>query len=270
MTPDDYGATQRLRELGRERRVAEGNAAAGLVLLLTDYLEDVACRTHARVGTVAGVAVTLSVDREPWTVGASTALAAEVDLIQYRVDVGPCLRALREGVGTYVADLASDDRWQEYGPLAAVHGAASCISVPVMLGDTPTAVVKIYSGQVDGLDLRQQAEARAVALEVAGGIRLANTLGDQAQLLDDREAAMHTRRTIDLALGVLMERQQCGAAAAFTLLRTLSQHRNLKLRDIAQQLLASVDGATASDAQAPFRSRGERPSVGADAIQRGR
>jgi len=100
-----------------------------------------------------------------------------------------------------------------------------------------------------------------VALEVAGGIRLAVNLGAQAQLLDDREAAMHTRRVIDLALGVLMERQQCGADEAFTLLRMLSQHQNVKLRDAAHQVLLSVSGAGSEDAFAPFNDRDSWPGT---------
>ena len=234
---------------------AEDTAAAALVPLLSDYLDDVAERTAARLGDVAGVAVTLSLDGEPWTVGSSTALASEVDQIQYEVGTGPCLLALREGVATYVADLAADDRWGDYGPRAAAHGAASCISVPVLLGESPAAVVKVYSARVDGLSPVQQDQARAVAPEVAGGVRLALTLGQQAQTLDDRTAAMNTRRVIDLALGVLMERDQCGAAGAFDALRSTSQRRNVKLREAAQQVLASVPGADPAEARAPFRAR---------------
>jgi GAF domain-containing protein len=262
------GATQRLRDLSKERRAAEGSAAAALVPMLSDYLDDVSRRTASRLGRVAGVAVTLSVDGEPWTVGSSNDLAAEVDLIQYQVGVGPCLLALREGISTYASDLASDERWGSYGPRAAAHGAASCISVPVLVDDSPVAVVKAYSSEVDGLTADQQDTARAVALEVAGGVRLAVTLGEQAQLLDDREAAMHTRRAIDLALGVLMVRGQCSAAEAFSTMRALSQNQNIKLREAAQQVLGSVPGATQDDARAPFRTRAERPAVGASTSPR--
>ena len=235
-------------------------AASALVPLLSDYLDDVAQRTASRLGDVAGVAVTLSLDGEPWTVGSSNAFAAEVDQIQYEVGSGPCLRGLREGVGSYVPDLAADDRWGDYGPRAAAHGAASCISVPVLLEESPAAVVKVYAARVDGLSPDQQDQAREMAPEVAGGIRLALTLVQQAQALDDRTAAMNTRRVIDLALGVLMERDQCGAAGAFDALRSTSQRHNVKLREAAQQVLASVAGADAAEVRAPFRARPARPT----------
>lgn len=270
MSNDVASPNQRLRDLHHERLEEEGPAAAAIVPLLSDYLEDVSRRTEARLGRVAGVAVTLSVDNQPWTVGASTELAADVDLIQYEIGVGPCLLALREGVLTYAADLGSDRRWGSYGARAAARGAASCISVPVLVDGRPAAVIKVYSSEIDGLTPGQRSEACAVALEVAGGIGLAINLGRHAQLLDDREAAMHTRRVIDLAIGILMERSQGGAGAAFAKLRTLSQHRNIKLRDAAQLVLGTVSGATEADARAPFNRRDARPAGGSTGLtQRG-
>lgn len=239
-----------------------GTAGRALVPLLADYLTDVSRRTAERLGTVVGVAVTLAVDSEPWTVGASSALALEVDLLQYEIGTGPCLLALHQGVLSYVPDLAADQRWGDYGPRAADRGVASCLSVPVLVAGQPAAVLKVYSSEVDGLSADQQAVARTAAVEVSGGVGLAASLQEHAQLLDDREAAMHSRRVIDLALGVLMERTQCDAAQAFASLRTVSQHANVKLASAAQQVLTSLPGVGEDDTRAPFRRRGERPRDG--------
>lgn len=243
------------RGLHPERVDEEGTAAAALLPLLTDYLDDIARRTWARLEGALGVAVTMSLDDEPWSVGVSNDLAGEVDLIQYEVGVGPCLYALSAGVVVYVPDLAADERWGDYGPRAAARGAAACISVPVLVDDRPTAVLKVYAGRVDGLSAEDRATAESVVAEVAGGITLALHLAAQAQQLDDRQAAMNSRRAIDLALGVLMERTQSGAADAFELLRSLSQTRNIKLSTAARQVLASVAGATEADTEAPFTGR---------------
>ena len=85
--------------------VRAGSAEADLLPVSTDYLDDVAARTAARLGEIAGVAITSSVDGAPFTVGASNALARDVDLIQYQVGSGPYLRAMRHGIGLYVPDL---------------------------------------------------------------------------------------------------------------------------------------------------------------------
>lgn len=55
----------------------------------------------------------------------------------------------------------------------------------------------------------------------------------EAQLLE----ALKTRETIGIAVGLLMERQKCGHEQAFELIRRGSQHLNIKLRDIAAELV---------------------------------
>lgn len=237
-----------------------GSAEAELLPLLTDYLDDVATRTAVRLGDIAGVAITLSVGGQPFTVGASNALARDVDLIQYRIGSGPCLHALRHGIGLYVTDLAGDDRWGDYGIQAAARGAASCVSVPVIVGHRPAAVLKVYARDVDGLSRDQQALAKAAAIEVAGGVGLAGHLSRQSRQLDDRAAAMTSRRVIDLAIGVLMERMHTDADTAFLVLRSISQTQNVKLRDAARDLVGAASDETV--AHAPFNERGGKPAPG--------
>lgn len=235
--------------------VAPGAAEAELVPLLTDYLDDVASSTATVLGDVAGVAVTLSVDGSPFTIGASSSLARDVDLIQYRIGKGPCLHALHHGIGLYVPDLGADDRWGEYGPQAAARGAASCVSIPVIVGGSPAAVFKVYSAEIDGLTQNQRALAQNAARDVAGGVALAKHLSRQAQHIDDRTAAMTTRRVIDIAIGIVMYQVNTDADTAFGLLRSTSQNQNIKLRDVAAELVASLPGEGGLPEAAPFAER---------------
>jgi AmiR/NasT family two-component response regulator len=54
-------------------------------------------------------------------------------------------------------------------------------------------------------------------------------------------AALLTRDVIGQAKGVLMERHQIGADAAFAMLVELSQHQNRKLRDIAAEIAEGTE-----------------------------
>lgn len=56
---------------------------------------------------------------------------------------------------------------------------------------------------------------------------------------------------IDQAIGVLMAEQRCDAETAFDLLRKHSQNNNLKLRELACQLIIRVTGPPPSSAP-PF------------------
>jgi AmiR/NasT family two-component response regulator len=42
---------------------------------------------------------------------------------------------------------------------------------------------------------------------------------------------------IDQAIGVIMAQQRCAPADAFAILRAASQNRNIKLRQVAEQII---------------------------------
>lgn len=229
------------------------------VALVTDFLEANAALTHQRLGGVAGVAVTTArvvPDPTPHIIAASTPLAADVDAIQLEVGAGPCLHTLRTGISLYVPDLAADDRWGDYGPRASARGAASCVSVPVVVRGQTVAVFKAYAAERDGLTREQRDTAALVALEVAGGFALGMHLTEQAAELDDLTAAMAHRRVIDLALGISMQRAQVPSQAAFGLLRAQSQQRNVKLHDVAVEVVSSIPGAGSEDLVPHFNPHG--------------
>ena len=48
--------------------------------------------------------------------------------------------------------------------------------------------------------------------------------------------------SIDQALGVIMAQERCTSAQAFDVLRSASQNRNVKLRDVARQIVIRVSG----------------------------
>ena len=58
---------------------------------------------------------------------------------------------------------------------------------------------------------------------------------------------MASRTTIDMAIGLVMARQGCTQDDAVALLTAASNHRNVKLRDVAAELVAAAnDGPTST------------------------
>ena len=51
-----------------------------------------------------------------------------------------------------------------------------------------------------------------------------------------------SRAVIDQALGVIMASERCPQDRAFAILRSVSQNKNIKLRDLAATIVASVSG----------------------------
>ncbi|GHC36407.1 hypothetical protein GCM10010308_63630 [Streptomyces vinaceusdrappus] len=62
-----------------------------------------------------------------------------------------------------------------------------------------------------------------------------------ARTIDQLENAMETRHAIGEAMGILMERHRMNEDDAFDVLRRLSQHHNIKLRDVAQKFRSGHD-----------------------------
>ncbi len=61
---------------------------------------------------------------------------------------------------------------------------------------------------------------------------------------------MDTRRVIDLAIGVIMERAQCSADVAFATLNQQSQHTNTPVTVVARTVVSAFGGA--GGGTAPF------------------
>ena len=51
---------------------------------------------------------------------------------------------------------------------------------------------------------------------------------------------MASRTTIDLAAGAIMGQNRCNQETAMAILKTASSTRNIKLRDVAARVIASV------------------------------
>lgn len=80
----------------------------------------------------------------------------------------------------------------------------------------------------------------------AGGpslcIALAQRIAATQEFAEQMRTAMKSRSVIDQALGMIMGRRRCTADEAFGVLRSASQHRNIKLRDLCAELITNITG----------------------------
>jgi hypothetical protein len=76
----------------------------------------------------------------------------------------------------------------------------------------------------------------------ARAVALALKHADQTRLTQDLQATLAWRSVIDQAIGILMAQERCPASEAFAILSRASQNRNLKLRDLAAEIVTTVGG----------------------------
>ena len=100
----------------------------------------------------------------------------------------------------------------------------------------------LYSMWPDAFAKDNREQLETFAANAAGAIAVAVKLADQTQMSEDLHEALASRAVIDQATGIIMAQQRCDAAAAFDILRRASQNRNVKLRDLAAEIVSQVGG----------------------------
>ncbi|GAB3259201.1 ANTAR domain-containing protein [Arthrobacter pigmenti] len=216
------------------------------LLLGTDdveyFLEEL---THLAAGKLAGpddevlCGVTLFRHKRAATVASSSERALKMDELQYEFADGPCLNAAREVVTNYIPDLDQDERWREFTRSVAERGVRSILAVPFQLEGEARAALNLYSNELHKFDeLIETAEL--FTLQASNALRLALRLAQFNDTEVNLKAAMENRTGIDLAVGILMAQNRCTQDEAFDILRSASSHRNIKVRDVAKEVVASV------------------------------
>src|SRR5271156_4158650 len=97
------------------------------------FLHEMAVLAAQAVGSGSSCAMTMGHGPRPVTVACTDPVAANVDAVQYELDTGPCLHAMRAGQVVYIEDTAEKARWPEFERRAAAQGIRSCLALPLPL-----------------------------------------------------------------------------------------------------------------------------------------
>jgi GAF domain-containing protein len=213
---------------------------------LEDFLQTLADAALELSGA-EGAGVTLEREGRPVTVVSAGPAAPKLDEKQYGQDDGPCLQSLRTGEEIAVPDMLDESRWDDYPAYAVSCGVRSSLSLPIAPHTHTAGALNIYGGPPDAFQEPDVAALRSLAAQATGGIALAQRISDTQEFADQLQAAMRSRSVIDQALGVIMGQRRCTADVAFGILRSASQHRNIKLRDLCTQMITDLTGGPPTD-----------------------
>jgi transcriptional regulator with GAF, ATPase, and Fis domain len=169
-------------------------------------------------------------------------LAMQADERQYGLDGGPCLDAGRGGELMHIVDMRTEDRWPDYSPQAVQVGVFSSLSIPLPIQEEVVGALNIYARKPDAFAEEALAAGRAFAAYGAIAVSNADTFVSTAELAKNLQIAMESRATIEQAKGMIMARSRCSADEAFDMLVKASQRENVKLRVLAERLVASAEG----------------------------
>ena len=167
------------------------------------------------------------------TVAPTDPLAHELDRLQTVLAEGPCYDDSWPGHTLTSSDIAEDERWPTWATKAAALGVVSLLaSALTTVEGRRVGCITAYWTQRRGFTPDDLAFMAIFARHAA----LALTKSwNEAGL----NTALDTRKLIGQAQGLLMERYDLDEARAFEVLRRYSQDHNVKLRRVAEHLIAT-------------------------------
>jgi GAF domain-containing protein len=181
----------------------------------------------------------ISILHEDGSIGSSaetSELVKEVDARQYELQEGPCFQAATEESHVVSSNLASDERFPAYGKAAVDAGLRSQAGIRLFDSRKARGALNLYSSKVgvfEDLSMVNELFASQAALALA-----------YAAEVSDLRRAMQTRETIGKAVGIVMERYKLADDRAFAFLARVSQNRNVKLRQVAEEVIAANESGT--------------------------
>jgi GAF domain-containing protein len=160
-------------------------------------------------------------------------IITRADALQYTLREGPCYEAATHERTVSADDLSDDPRWPRYGPAVVEMGLRSQLALELYDGPRSTGALNLYSRSL-GVLTGQQDLAGLFAVHAAVAMGHVRTVSG---LL----GALETRRVIGAAIGITMERYRIDEDEAFSFLIRVSQTSNIKLREIAVQIVNRRD-----------------------------
>lgn len=186
------------------------------------------------------IGITMIVEGCSRTAVSTDPLAPEIDRVQYETGKGPCVAAYEQKRPFFIASTSEDGPWPEFRRMAAEHGVASTMSLPLMVGDDAIASINIYSRTPAAFGMAEAEVAQPFVTQAAIVLANASAYSDARSLNENLGEAMKSRAVIEQAKGMLMAAQKCDEDSAFEMLVKASQRENIKLRQVAERIVANA------------------------------
>ena len=171
-----------------------------------------------------------------------------LELFEIQAQEGPCLDCHRTGLPVSDRDLtAADRRWPRFAAEALAAGFRSVQALPMRLRGSVVGALNLFHLQPGEMPAADVAAAQALA-DVATIAILQHRAAQEAQTLNEQlNQALNTRIVIEQAKGMVAERLGLDLEAAFTTLRNHARNHNLRLADVAQDVVVGQVVAAALD-----------------------
>ena len=208
------------------RSLSDSTDLAATVQQLIDFAGTILHTEHAGITMIHGGGKRFE------SVGATDDAVRELDQLQYDLREGPCVDAAIDGKPFRSTDLGHDPRWPKWGREAAARGIHSILSIDLSARGRRLGALNLYG------PLRRQFDEEDVAIGSLFAYHAGFALA-VARNEENLNEAINSRSLIGQAQGILMERFSIEPEQAFNVLQRFSQHSNVRLRTIAERIVAT-------------------------------
>ncbi|OBJ70890.1 GAF and ANTAR domain-containing protein [Mycobacterium colombiense] len=168
------------------------------------------------------------------TMGASDRLAEAIDDLERRAGDGPCIDAIEEETPQIDTDLTTPSLWPKLAALlVAETPVRGAMGFRLLVDKRKGAALNLFSDTPNMFDAESAGRAAVLAAFASVAINAVNKGEDAASL----RRGLISNREIGKAVGMLMMLHEMSEDDAFDLLRRHSQALNVKLAEVAREVI---------------------------------
>ena len=168
------------------------------------------------------------------TVAASDDVAHTIDTYERELGEGPCLDAIVDASVYHDADLTDGSPWPRLTErVLATTPVRSMAGFRLLAGDQKSGALNLFSDTPGGLDETSVDQGIVLASFVTVALLAANERKTATTLRD----GLVSNREIGKAVGLMMAFHKISDEEAFGMLRKASQEMNIKLAEVARQVV---------------------------------
>lgn len=180
--------------------------------------------------------VALSINGRPSTASATTRIALELDMVQYDLHDGPCLRSFRRMKTVRLDLIGLEEQMPHFAVAARRRGITSVLSTPAIWGEELVATLNLYS-RSGVFDETAESIAAVLATQVTIAVSRSPEFAAARAVVEQAQRDTDDQADIDVATGMLMAQQTCTAEQAAGLLRQAADADEKTIVEIAQGII---------------------------------
>ena len=168
------------------------------------------------------------------TVASSGEVARTIDGYERELGEGPCLDAIVDNSVYHDADLTDGSPWPRLTErVLATTPVRSMAGFRLLVGDRKSGALNLFSESPGGLDNASVDQG----IVLASFVTVALLAAHERKTAETLRAGLASNREIGKAIGLMMAFHKISDEEAFAMLRSASQDMNIKLAEVARQVV---------------------------------